>query len=728
MSARFSSECREDPLKLVGPEDSQRTKTQNRPKCLPCEQDIYLGFFFDGTNNNKYRDTDAFAHSNVARLYEAYSGEPTVAKLKVLKQAAKADAAAAWSSVIPKDEKKYYRKTYIPGVGTPFIELGDTGEGADNTLGLAMSKHGEVRINWALLQVSNHIHAAIMGAQFSDPLKDDAELATEMLDETARDRGSQYSIRAPSRGRGFILQDRSQKLAKAIAPIVRGSPTIRSVRLSVFGFSRGAAEARVFCSWLQKYYSDGIAGISLKIDFLGIFDTVASVGLANSVPIGGVEGHYVWASVENLQVSSAVKRCVHLVSAHEVRGSFPLDSIGSGAQCKEVVYPGVHSDVGGGYPPNDQGRSIGVAAAGDAKKLSQIPLAQMYREALIASVPLLGLKDFNDFHQSNFKIDPGTVKAFNDYIAATRVGSGKPSGVMWLTETQVEEPLLQIIHRHYGIFLRWRKSMLGKVHLLAGMSASLDSAPKKTQDRHDLQTTDLALQQELNMLEKYTPLVSELSIWPAKVADWNEGVFAEWTKQEAVLPASKVLFETLVHDSRAWFKPSNFSDDDQVWFNEGGMEKTRTKMIKSIEAEQERVRSPYRLSDEQMKSVDNKDYQENIERIEKLKTNKTYPVRSGGQEPIRLYGYLRWRHVFGASALPASPQDPLSKEKARKRELENQQHENNLQSLNQQNSNAKKRYQEGQINAQGYGEALRDQSLRMSAERQRHAAAIGALK
>ena len=136
----------------------------------------------------------------------------------------------------------------------------------DNTLGLAMSKHGEVRINWALLQVSNHIHAAIMGAQFSDPLKDDSELATEMLDETARDRGSQYSIRTPGRGRGFILQDRSQKLAKAIAPIVRGSPTIRSVRLSVFGFSRGGAEARVFCSWLQKYYSDGIAGIPLKIE------------------------------------------------------------------------------------------------------------------------------------------------------------------------------------------------------------------------------------------------------------------------------------------------------------------------------------------------------------------------------------------------------------------------------------------------------------------------------
>ncbi|MGL4603655.1 MAG: T6SS phospholipase effector Tle1-like catalytic domain-containing protein, partial [Iodobacter sp.] len=525
-----------------------------------------------------------------------------------------------------------------------------------------------------------------------------------------------------------VLQERTRILKKAIAPIVRGSPTIRSVRISVFGFSRGAAEARVFCSWLQKYYSDGIAGIPLKIDFLGLFDTVASVGLANSVPIGGVEGHYAWASEENLQVSSAVKRCVHLVSAHEVRGSFPLDSIGSGAQRKEVVYPGVHSDVGGGYPPNDQGRSVGAGAEGDAKKLSQIPLAQMYREALIASVPLLSSSEMRDIRAKNFKIDPVTVKAFNDYIASTRFGSGKPSGVMWLTETQAAEPLLQIIHRHYGLFLRWRKSMLGKVHLLPGISASLDSAPKKAQDRHDLQTTDLALQQELNMLNNHTALISELSIWPAKVADWNGGVSDEWYKQEEVLPASKVLFETLVHDSRAWFKPGNFSDDDQAWFNEGGMEKSRRVMIKCIEAEQERVRAPYRLSDEQMKSVDHKTYKKNIERIEKLKTNKTYMVRSGGQEPIRLYGYLRWRHVFGVAALSAPPQEPVNKEAMRRRELEDQQHENNMQSINQQNSNAKKRYQEGQIDAKSYGEALRDNSLRMNVERQRHAAAMAAIK
>ncbi|AHI74244.1 hypothetical protein BTRA_1661 [Burkholderia thailandensis USAMRU Malaysia  len=49
--------------------------------------------------------------------------------------------------------------------------------------------------------------------------------------------------------------------------------------------------------------------------------------------------------------------------------------------CEEVVYPGVHSDVGGGYGPEEQGRE---------QDLSLIPLRHMYAEALRAGVPLQG--------------------------------------------------------------------------------------------------------------------------------------------------------------------------------------------------------------------------------------------------------------------------------------------------------------------------------------------------
>ena len=67
-NARFAEPCRDAPLKLIGSEYYVERISINKPACHDCQQDIYLGIFFDGTNNNKYRDTLDFSHSNVARL------------------------------------------------------------------------------------------------------------------------------------------------------------------------------------------------------------------------------------------------------------------------------------------------------------------------------------------------------------------------------------------------------------------------------------------------------------------------------------------------------------------------------------------------------------------------------------------------------------------------------------------------------------------------------------
>lgn len=58
-----------------------------------------------------------------------------------------------------------------------------------------------------------------------------------------------------------------------------------------------------------------------------------------------------------------IKKCVHLVSGHEQRLCFPLDSVrranGKYPPCAtEVVYPGMHSDIGGGYPPGIKGKRM----------------------------------------------------------------------------------------------------------------------------------------------------------------------------------------------------------------------------------------------------------------------------------------------------------------------------------------------------------------------------------
>jgi hypothetical protein len=72
MNVRFAEACRTNPLDLVGVENaiSKNSKDDGRTQAqmaLTCTQDITIGVFFDGTNNNKYRDTPSHSQSNVAR-------------------------------------------------------------------------------------------------------------------------------------------------------------------------------------------------------------------------------------------------------------------------------------------------------------------------------------------------------------------------------------------------------------------------------------------------------------------------------------------------------------------------------------------------------------------------------------------------------------------------------------------------------------------------------------
>ena len=41
---------------------------------------------------------------------------------------------------------------------------------------------------------------------------------------------------------------------------------------------------------------------------------------------------------EDLRIPADVRRCVHMVAAHEVRGSFPVDLV-DGANCEQTIYP-----------------------------------------------------------------------------------------------------------------------------------------------------------------------------------------------------------------------------------------------------------------------------------------------------------------------------------------------------------------------------------------------------
>lgn len=329
---------------------------------VPCCRSLHISLFFDGTGNNEENDTRVARPphpTNIAKLFHS-----TYAKTA---------------------EPDGYFGYYIPGVGTPFPKIGEMDYSND---GLAFAAGGEDRINWALLMLVDALsYATTKGAKRLD-------------DSVAK--GMLSSMQA----RGAFSGEVNRR--NAITPLLKAlesqavqtqQPHILGIKLFIYGFSRGAAEARTFVNWLTqlpdpKLKNDHLklAGLPISIEFLGLLDTVASVGAAHIMP--GAAGHMGWADnsqqlPDERKFPGLIKCCRHFVAAHEQRLCFPLDSVrrpdGSyPSNTQEVIYPGMHSDVGGGYPPGDQGKSCNSVG----EILSQVVLHDMYAAAFEAGAPL----------------------------------------------------------------------------------------------------------------------------------------------------------------------------------------------------------------------------------------------------------------------------------------------------------------------------------------------------
>jgi uncharacterized protein (DUF2235 family) len=124
--------------------------------------------------------------------------------------------------------------------------------------------------------------------------------------------------------------------------------------LDVFGFSRGAAAARHFVNEvhrLNKQDPKHFGGPQLKVRFLGLFDTVGSIGIPGDNSQKLYDGEEFILDIN----PNAVLYAYQLTARHEQRKYFPLSSIYTAAgqapapHFEEVELPGAHSDVGGGY-------------------------------------------------------------------------------------------------------------------------------------------------------------------------------------------------------------------------------------------------------------------------------------------------------------------------------------------------------------------------------------------
>jgi hypothetical protein len=363
-----------------GPDLAQRAQALSarlvgQPPAHTCKVTLRIAFFFDGTGNNLDADEGTDKHSNVARLFKAHPRE---------------------------DPEKGIYAHYIPGLGTYFKDIGDIGD--DD--GMAFGKYGDARLDQAMTWL-------------------DATIAKHPSDK------------------------------------------IESVNLAVFGFSRGATLARAFarrvndrCKWEAGQGQAMLSSIHrpCEIYFLGLFDTVASVGLPASTSLGSLatakkwmaldtamaqrrtwlntlafgdepgadptpgvfDGHGSWAS--NLRIPALVTRTLHLMAMNEFRNSFPLDTVWDGAKlpdgAQEIVYPGAHSNVGGGYRPGEAGKSETRDLL-----LSKIPLRKMYDEAVANGVPLKPLTDASI--KDDFITSPTVAKLFNAVTSATGFKAGR---------------------------------------------------------------------------------------------------------------------------------------------------------------------------------------------------------------------------------------------------------------------------------------------------------------
>ncbi len=129
--------------------------------------------------------------------------------------------------------------------------------------------------------------------------------------------------------------------------------------VDVFGFSRGAAAARYFVNCFRQGFIDydsvdwsiwrGVhldrnrartpQGRNVRFRFVGIFDTVAAIGLGTDDDNGPVNVHVKTAQADQIY---------HLTAANEYRENFRLNHNRPGGGFARAL-PGAHSDVGGGY-------------------------------------------------------------------------------------------------------------------------------------------------------------------------------------------------------------------------------------------------------------------------------------------------------------------------------------------------------------------------------------------
>lgn len=246
----------------------------------------------------------------------------------------------------------------------------------------------------------------------------------------------------------------------------------------------------------------------------------------------------------------------------------------------------MHSDVGGGYYPGEQGRSM--PAWGPSPHLSQIPLIDMHFAALKAGVPLLTINEMNEKQRvavrKSFSTDPRLIASYNNWLTHNGI---KGADVKTFTEAHTKQ------------YLRWRGMLhaQGKTQLkskrffkesdkpgqkdLLEADTDLGIYLRSWRERKKANATVAGWLNERakSVLNRVSP-AGMLFVEDGKdpLSDWEER-FLKIMTEGAQPPAGCVtLFEDYVHDSRAGFRI--LGKHEPVWLT-GGYGRFRNVFVQS---------------------------------------------------------------------------------------------------------------------------------------------------
>ena len=469
-----------------------------------CSDVVHISVFFDGTGNNKDADEEQKKWSNPARLWR---------NARALIDDHKKEG---------KDSSNY--AIYVSGVGTRFNGQLNIFQRAlamiqdHSGLGLGVGSGGTRRLDYGEDQLNDALkQVMILNAK-------KAEIDT-----------SKYA---------------NEKKVYSFAEVEKSLSQhrlIKKINISTFGFSRGAALARAFTNqFMWQCESDcngltyGTGKYPIEFKFMGVFDTVASFGL----PATNLNNNLTFEG-RDMVIDERVKMCVHHIAGNEQRFAFPVDLIHkengeiTNPNWKEIVYPGMHSDVGGGYAPGSQNVNDNYA---------RIPLKDMLEEAVNAGVRMFDydqLKEkYGALFAEQFEIQDKTLHLYNA-VKAEMQSSGK-----------IQDQIIATMKVYYAAY----GALAEKKIVSVSQQARNDN---KIREYIPIGPSDMAT--EISRLEKLQKLtapnttgginifrllspVSKAYEFYLGIDDWE---FASWRKGAS--PEIMDFYQNYIHDSKYGF-------------------------------------------------------------------------------------------------------------------------------------------------------------------------------